>query len=297
MMDSLFDEIMPEQGKNKARVKAEQRELLEAAVRRMEQDKRCVILGAERMRAINKRVGERFRLTGINFKDIDLEFEIIGVFPDGRFSENAVMNRDYLNDALLAYPKSHAGQKHALADKSLHIVWLQVADKAAYGQIAQQVESSHAFRDPPVKVQTLSSGIASRLDLFRDLIWGMRWLLAPAVLVTMALVISNAISISVRERRSELAVLKVLGFRPAQILGLVLGEALVIGAIGGLLSALLTYWGFNAMTEIYPIPLAVPSGALWWGPAIGALTALAGSALPAWSATNVKVSEVFARVT
>ena len=45
----------------------------------------------------------------------------------------------------------------------------------------------------------------------------------------MALVIANAISISVRERRTEMAVLKVLGFRPGQILVLVLGEALLIG--------------------------------------------------------------------
>ena len=57
----------------------------------------------------------------------------------------------------------------------------------------------------------------------------MRWLLVPAILVTMALVIANAISISVRERRTEMAVLKVLGFHPTQILLLVLGEALLIG--------------------------------------------------------------------
>ena len=65
-----------------------------------------------------------------------------------------------------------------------------------------------------MKCETASSGIATFLEAYRDLIWGMRWLLAPAILVTLSLVISNAISISVRERRMELAVLKVLGFRP-----------------------------------------------------------------------------------
>ena len=72
------------------------------------------------------------------------------------------------------------------------------------------------------------------LEPFRDLIWGMRWLLAPACLATILLVIANAISISVRERRLELAVLKVLGFRPYQILILVLGESLLLGVGGGL---------------------------------------------------------------
>jgi hypothetical protein len=59
--------------------------------------------------------------------------------------------------------------------------------------------------------------------------------------VTLSLVIANAISISVRERRPELAVMKVLGFRPMQILWLVLGESLLLGAGAGFASAGLTY--------------------------------------------------------
>ena len=58
--------------------------------------------------------------------------------------------------------------------------------------------------------ETLSSGVATFLDGYKDLLFGMRWLLVPAILVTMALVIANSISISVRERRVEMAVLKVL---------------------------------------------------------------------------------------
>ena len=61
----------------------------------------------------------------------------------------------------------------------------------------------------------------------------MRWLLVPGGLASLSLLIANSISISVRERRAELAVLKVLGFRPCQILLLVLGEALLVGSIAG----------------------------------------------------------------
>ena len=43
---------------------------------------------------------------------------------------------------------------------------------------------------------------------------------------------ANAIAISVRERRTEMAVLKVLGFQPWQILLLVLGEAVLLTAAG-----------------------------------------------------------------
>ena len=65
----------------------------------------------------------------------------------------------------------------------------------------------------------------------------MRWFLAPACIIVLALVLANAISISVRERRTELAVMKVLGFRPRQIVLLVLGESVLLGLLSGLASA------------------------------------------------------------
>ena len=39
----------------------------------------------------------------------------------------------------------------------------------------------------------------------------------------------------------------------------------------------------------------VPLAALWWGPVLGAATALLGSVAPAWSACRVQVAAVFAR--
>src|SRR5262245_19025810 len=127
----------------------------------------------------------------------------------------------------------------------------------------------------------------------------MRWLLVPAILVTMSLVIANAISISVRERRGEMAMLKVLGFGPGQVMALVLGEALLVGIVCGFLSSVGTWYVINHVIGGVKFPIAffpavlVPAQALWWGPVVGGLTALAGSIVPAWSARSVKVSEVF----
>ena len=54
------------------------------------------------MRA-RKRVGERITVTSFNYQDINLEFEIVGMLPDGRYNQSAVMHRDYLQDALDDY--------------------------------------------------------------------------------------------------------------------------------------------------------------------------------------------------
>src|SRR5262249_37034468 len=111
----------------------------------------------------------------------------------------------------------------------------------------------------------------------------------------------NAISITVRERTKEMAVLKVLGFRPGQILRLVLGEGLLLGALAGLAGAAATYFlvnrglgGVRMPIGFFPI-FFISGHALWCGPLLGAVAALIGGIIPAWKAQNIRVSEVFAK--
>jgi putative ABC transport system permease protein len=296
MLDGLYDGLSPDQASRRKEPRLAQVGLFQEAVQKMENCKHGVILGRERLTTLNKRVGERFTVTGLTYPGIDLEFQIVGLFPDGRYNQSAVMHRDYLNDALNAYPKTHGGCKHPLADKSLNMVWLRVPDPEIFNRVSDQIESSGLFQDPTVKCETLSAGVAWFLDGYRDLIWGLRWLLSPALVAALTLILANAIGLSVRERRAELAVLKVLGYRPGQILGLVLGEAALLGVVGGWASAGFSYLVVNqGLGSINPLLILIPSQALWWGPALGALAALAGSLLPAWSASRVCVAEVFAR--
>jgi putative ABC transport system permease protein len=100
-----------------------------------------------------------------------------------------------------------------------------------------------------------------------------------------------------------MAVLKVLGFSPGQLLVLVLGEALLVGCVSGFVSTAFAYLVINQGLGGVKFPVAffpafkIPLDALWWGPLIGGVTALAGSLLPAWSARSVKVAEVFSKIT
>ncbi len=121
MMDDLDDLPAPEAKRTQANIK------------KLEENKRGIIVGRERLAAMNKRVGERIKIYSMNYKGIDLEFDIVGTFPDGRYNQTAAMNRDYLNDALDDYPRTHAGQRHhPMADASLNLVWLRVADSTAF---------------------------------------------------------------------------------------------------------------------------------------------------------------------
>jgi putative ABC transport system permease protein len=269
-------------------------------VKKMQETRQGCLVGRERLEAMNKRVGERFKVFSINYKEIDLEFEIVGVFPEGRYNKSAIMNDSYFNEELDKYARQR-GKKHPLDMKRLNLIWLRVKDRPTFEKVAGAVESASQFADLPVKCETASSGVATFIEPFKDLLWAMKMVMVPAILISMALVVANAISISVRERQKEMAVLKVLGYRPTQILGLVLGESLLVGALAGLLASAFTYYAFNSMGGI-PFPMLffqsfpIPGGAFLWGMGMGVGTALVGSLLPAWSARSVKVSEVFSKV-
>ncbi len=267
----------------------------------------AVLIGSEKLRSIGledtfRRKGSaRVKLTSINYKGIDLEVEIVGVLPDGRYNQSAIMRVDYFNAAFDKYARDN-GKQHDLSGKRLNLVWVRVPDRAAFDRVGSIIENAKVFNDRPLKVETASSGISSFLDAYKDLLWGLRWLLVPAMLVIMSLVMANAISITVRERRTEMAVMKVLGYRPNQILRLVLGEALLVGAASGFAAALATYLFFNLKWGGIPFRIGffpvfrIPEYAMFWGLAVGSLTAFLGSFLPAWTARSVKVSEVFSRV-
>ena len=61
-----------------------------------------------------------------------------------------------------------------------------------------------------------------------------------AVAFTILLVTANTMSIAVRERRQEIAVLKTLGYSSGLVMTLILGEALLIGLMGGLVGIVIS---------------------------------------------------------
>jgi putative ABC transport system permease protein len=71
------------------------------------------------------------------------------------------------------------------------------------------------------------------------------------------LVAANTMSMSARERVTEVAVMRTLGFQPGRILFLFLAEALVVSLIGAALAAGIAWTLFNGM-KISPFPQFFP---------------------------------------
>lgn len=301
MMDGIERKVSRKTGEVYDELKPEDAESMRVIIEKMKANRQAIVVGKERLRILNKKVGDTIEVTSFNYKDLVFRFEIVGLFPEGRYDQSAAMNLEYLIQALEEY-KREKRTAHPLADKAVNLIWIRLPNREAFNLVAGVLNNSSEFSSPPVKVETASSAISAFLEAYKDIFRGMRYLLSPAILITMALVISNAISISVRERRTEMAVLKVLGFQPWQIMLLVLGEAVLVGAISGIVSTSITIVLVNDILGGLKFPIAffpaffIPKAALWWGPVLGAGAAIAGSFLPAWSARTVKVSEVFSKI-
>jgi putative ABC transport system permease protein len=276
-------------------------DLDDGLIAQLEKNPKTCVIGREKLQSLNKRVGETITITSMNFKDINLELKIIGLLPEGRYNQSAIMNVAYLKQALDDYERQKK-TRHPMADKALALIWLRVRDKATFERVAEITESHPKFTNPQVKCETASSGIASFIEPYKDLIWGMKYILVPAILISMTLVVANTISISVRERRAEMAVMKVLGYRPRQILMLVVGEALLVGGLSGFLAGFLFFALIDFVVGGVKFPVAffptflIPINAVLWGLTMGFFTSLFGSLMPAWTARNIKVSEVFSKV-
>lgn len=279
----------------------EQQRRLAVAAQKMEEDPRAVVIGAAKLREMKKRVGDRLRVTSLNYKDIVFEFTIIESFPEGtRWEQSACMNRKYLDDELSFY-KGKTGRDHPLADKCMNLIWVRLPNQKAFESLSEKIANPKEFT-PAVKMEIESSAYANFLSPYKSLLIFFRYVLSPGLLAITTLVISLVIGIAVRERRTEIAVLKVLGFKPPTILTLVLGEALLVGILSGFISTVTAFTIVNALGGI-PLPIGffgkffIPENALWWGGAIGACTSLTGSIIPAINAYLIKASQVFSRVT
>jgi putative ABC transport system permease protein len=218
----------------------------------------------------------------------------------GRWDQSGFINERYLNNAIDAY-RTPFGAKHPLDQRRLNMFWVEVGNKEDFGQVVEQINASPSFTEPPVKCETFASLVANMLDSYSGFFWFIQWVLVPGSMFSMVLLIANAISLNVRERTKELAMLKVLGFRPGQLQVLVLGEGLLLGVSSGLVAGTLIYYLANSLVGGIALPGAqpfpVPWKAILWGTSVGGATALLGSVLPAWTARTVKPSEMLTRVT
>ena len=109
---------------------------------------------------------------------------------------------------------------------------VRVADPDRAAEIAAAIDAEFANSPYETKAEPEGAFLQGFANQIGDIGFIMMSIIA-AVFFTILLVAGNTMAYAVRERTNELAVLKAVGFTDSGVLGLVLGESLVLTALGG----------------------------------------------------------------
>ncbi len=111
---------------------------------------------------------------------------------------------------------------------------MEIGDPDKAGQVSAAIDGLFENSDAQTRTETEKAFAASFVAMAGNLALLLNGI-GLAVTFTILLVVANTMTIAVRERRTEIAVLKTLGFTSRQVMGLVVAESALIGALGGAL--------------------------------------------------------------
>ena len=246
-----------------------------------QRERASCIIGRPLAERLGLKAGDRITIQGDIFP-LDLEFVIAGLFDAPENNEVLYFHRKYLDEGLGSMLKGTAGLFAVLADSA-----------GAVPRIAHDIDET--FRNSPVQTKTEPER-AFQLGFINSLGNVKAFLLSicAAVAFTVLLVSANTVAMSVRERVREIGILKTLGFSRDAILGMVLGEALMVSLGGGLLGLLIAS-GLCAgvrrapafIGQLKTLSIEPPVAFVCLGAA--ALVGLVSALVPAWGAANTSI--------
>jgi ABC-type antimicrobial peptide transport system permease subunit len=232
---------------------------------------RQMLLGHQAADTLGKGVGDTIRV-------LDSSFRVVGIFETGVAWEETggVVT---LRDA-----QRLAGRPHQVT-----LYGIKVRDPAKAEEVKAYLDASF----PEIDVALSSEFVESIPDLqaSQEMIGQIAFL---AVLIG-GVGMLNTMLMSVLERTREIGVLRALGWRRRQVVGMTLREALVLGLIGGttgILLGLIFAWAVNQIPVIRGMmdPIYTPELFLL-AIVVALVTGVLGGLYPAWRATRMQPIE------
>jgi putative ABC transport system permease protein len=215
--------------------------------------------------------------------------KVIGIYDAGNGDNQSVyFHREYLDES------RGGGMQRGL----IGWVVLRIVDPAKADVIAKKIDAQFANSSTETKTATEKAfiqGFANQMGNIGALLTG----IAGAVFFTMLLVTANTMGQSIRERLNEIGVMKTLGYSNASVTALVLGEAVLVTALGGAIGLLLA-WLFSTMlgsavAQFFPV-LGMPPSTFAIGAALIVVLGVAAAALPCTQAAQLKIVDALRKV-
>lgn len=256
------------------------------------EDRRGALVSAELASEFGWKPGDIVHFKGASFNG-DMALTISGIYQSARkgFARRAVyLHWAYFNELLPEHEQDR-----------VNIVATEIDDPSQGARIARAIDiafdhgGSQTFsqEDQAVNAQLVGEfgAILKALDFVSVLILGI-----------VALVLGNTLAMTVRERRKEYGTLRAIGFLKRHVMGFIVGEAALLGFVGGALGLLLSYPLVSQAASRYLeqnlqlAPLEISLGAAGSTLLLGTLLGAGASVGPAYRLAREHIVDSLRRV-
>jgi putative ABC transport system permease protein len=245
-------------------------------------------------RLVEKRgwkIGERIPLQG-TYYPFNLDLTLVGTFDSPKNTDSLWFHWTYLDEGLR--------QMNAPGSGNSGTIFAKVASSGEVPKVIKEIDDRFGSSENPTRTQTE----AAFAQMFADMLGNLQTyilIIGLAVVFSLTLVAATAMAMSMRERTTEIAVLKAIGFSRARVLVSILGEAVAITVLGGIVGIVIGCFFLEGLhlinSQFFPFSVTEMLGP-WIGYLIlvSAAIGLASGLVPAIRAAQLSVIDGLRRV-
>ena len=249
-------------------------------------DRQGAIVGRKLAQRFGWKLGDTIPLSGTAYPG-NWNFTIRGIYKtnDARADEGLMM----MHWGLLAESVRQRLGSNAANQVALYMV--NIKDPARASAVSQEIDKLFKNSVAETRTETEKAFQLGIVSMSQSILMAVRAVSFVVILIIMA-VMANTMTMTARERLSEYATLKALGFSPMFVVKLLFGESLLIAIIGGALGIAMTFplaIGFLHQTNNLFKVFEVSQTTMIYQAIAAIVVGLLSAAWPAWKMSNIDI--------
>jgi putative ABC transport system permease protein len=204
-------------------------------------ERTAALVGQNLMRNHKWRIGDTVTLRADSNR-LDIRFKLLGELPARNYPNFFMFHRDYLVEAEKA-----RGIYEDERPASLLVTRVDRIDNVP--TVIREIDDTFHNSDFETATMTESEAVAGLLSTVGD-IREIVYTLFVVILVVVFLIAANSMSMSVRDRIRDVAILRSLGFGAGYLTTMLLGECVVMAGVGGIVGSGLAMWLFGGTSTL-----------------------------------------------
>ncbi|MGC3957553.1 MAG: ABC transporter permease [Verrucomicrobiota bacterium] len=253
----------------------------QAGYEAFEAERTACIIGRLSAEKYKLKVGDKITLESTVYP-VTMDFKVVGIYSGTADDRNMLFRQDYLDES-------------SGVDGMVGMWWLKVRSAEDMPRVLATVNKAFENTSAEVRAETERAFQLSFISM-----WGnirlLVMLISSAVVFTLLLVSTSTMSMAIRERFRELAILKAIGYRRRELFAFILAESFGLAMAGALIGVggaycLFTYGDVAKLTNgLFPYFEVTPK-IVGIGVSVAALLGIVASIMPSIAAAKMSVVE------